>query len=115
VPGWTGVLEVAPVGQGGAAGAWLDHVTLRARCGGVGFQAGPGRPPRSLKKQYQEAGIAAWDRDGPLVFSGSQLVFAPGLGLDARVLAPPGAPQFALRWTPGPPPAGADQAGGAPG
>jgi tRNA(Ile)-lysidine synthase len=73
-------------------------VELKAREGAEKFQAGIGRPPRSLKKQFQAAGIAEWERDGPLVYSGGQLVFVPGLGLDARVIGLPGQPLVMLEW-----------------
>jgi tRNA(Ile)-lysidine synthase len=57
-----------------------------------------GRPPRSLKKQYQAAGLPAWQREGPLVFSEGQLLFVPGLGLDARMIGAPGAGLARLHW-----------------
>ena len=98
LPGWQGSLIATRVKQDGVALAWLGHVELRARSGAEQFQAGMLRPARSLKKQFQAAGVAAWHRNGPLLFSGGQLVFVPGLGLDARVVALPGQPQVALRW-----------------
>lgn len=100
LPGWRGHLQVVRTRENGVPLAWLAQVELRARQGREQFQAGIGRPPRSLKKQFQAAGIAAWDRDGPLLFSGGQLVFVPGLGLDARVIALPGQPQVTLTWVP---------------
>jgi tRNA(Ile)-lysidine synthase len=100
LPGWQGSLIATRVKQDGVALAWLGHVELRARQGAEQFQAGLLRPARSLKKQFQAAGVAAWHRDGPLLFSGGQLVFVPALGLDARVIALPGQPQVALRWEP---------------
>ena len=39
-----------------------------------------------------------WERSGPLVYSGGQLVFVPGLGLDARVIGLSGQPLVRLRW-----------------
>ncbi|TXC66113.1 hypothetical protein FSC37_09730 [Piscinibacter aquaticus] len=42
--------------------------------------------------------MPAWERDGPLVYSGGQLVFVPGLGLDARVIGLPGQPLVQLSW-----------------
>jgi tRNA(Ile)-lysidine synthase len=42
--------------------------------------------------------VPAWERDGPLLFSGGQLVYVPGLGLDARVIGLPGQAQVSLRW-----------------
>jgi tRNA(Ile)-lysidine synthase len=99
LPGWSGALHVDAARDVGVPLAWLAHLELRERSGGEQFQAGVGRPPRSLKKQFQDAGVPMWDRTGPLVFSGGQLVFVPGLGLDARVIGLPGQPLVALRWT----------------
>jgi len=98
LPGWRGALVATRVREGGVPAAWLARLDLRPRTGGEQFQAGIGRPPRSLKKQYQSADVPPSERDGPLVYSGGQLVFVPGLGIDARVIALPGQPQFALRW-----------------
>jgi len=100
LPGWSGALHVDAVPEMGVPLAWLAHLELRERSGGEQFQAGIGRPPRSLKKQYQGAGVPMWARTGPLVYSGGQLVFVPGLGLDARVVGLPGQPMVALRWVP---------------
>ncbi|MES1163855.1 MAG: TilS substrate C-terminal domain-containing protein [Rhizobacter sp.] len=100
LPGWCGTLHVQAVAENGVPLAWLAHAELRERGGAEQFQAGIGRPPRSLKKQFQAAGIPAWQRAGPLIYSGGQLVFVPGLGLDARVLGLPGQPLVALRWVP---------------
>jgi tRNA(Ile)-lysidine synthase len=86
------------VREGGVPLAWLAQLELRERSGGEQFQAGIGRPPRSLKKQYQAQAVPAWERDGPLVYSGGQLVFVPGLGLDARVIGLPGQPLVQLSW-----------------
>ncbi|MBX3607378.1 MAG: tRNA lysidine(34) synthetase TilS [Piscinibacter sp.] len=100
LPGWGGTLQVRRVRQGGVPLAWLAQLELRRREGGERFQAGPGRPPRSLKKQFQAAGLPSWQRDGPLVYSGGQLVFVPGLGLDARVVGLPGQALATLAWLP---------------
>jgi tRNA(Ile)-lysidine synthase len=100
LPGWGGSLHLARVKEGGVPLAWLAHLDLRPRSGGEQFQAGFDRPPRSLKKQYQAAGVPAWLRDGPLVYAGGQLVFVPGLGLDARVIGLPGQPQVTMHWQP---------------
>ena len=100
LPGWGGSLRVERVRENGVPLAWLAQLELRQRSGGEQFQAGPGRPPRSLKKQFQDAGVPMWERDGPLVYSGGQLVFVPGLGLDARVIGLPGQQLVALRWLP---------------
>ena len=100
LPGWAGALRVEHVREGGVPLPWLAQLELRERHGGERFQAGIGRPPRSLKKQFQEAGVPMWHREGPLAYSGGQLVFVPGLGLDARVIGLPGQPLVALRWLP---------------
>ena len=98
LPGWSGALVVEPVAEMGVPWAWLGLMELRERAGAERFQAGIARPPRSLKKQFQEAGVPAWQRSGPLVYSGGQLVFVPGLGLDARVIGVPGQCLARLRW-----------------
>jgi tRNA(Ile)-lysidine synthase len=98
LPAWGGALVAEAVREGGVPTAWLAHAELRPRTGGEQFMAGIGRPARSLKKQYQAAKVPAWERDGPLVYSGGQLVFVPGLGIDARVQAAPGQPQLVLHW-----------------
>ncbi len=98
LPGWGGELVGKRVKEGGVPLAWLACLQLRPREGGEQFQAGIGRPARSLKKQYQAADIPEWERNGPLVYSGGQLVFVPGLGVDARVAAMPGQPQLSLHW-----------------
>lgn len=102
LPGWGGILHVERALQGGVAWRHLRRVELRQRLGGEQFQAGPGRPPRSLKKQFQAAAVPAWDRAGPLVYGAQgQLLFVPGLGMDARAWAEPGRPQWRLRWEAG--------------
>ena len=98
--GWSGQLRVQRVARDGVPLAWLAHIELRPRAGAEQFQSGIGRPPRSLKKQIQGAAVPAWQRTGPLVYSGGQLVYVPGLGLDARVLGLPGQPLVSLLWEP---------------
>lgn len=97
-PGWGGRLRLRRVASGGVALALPAQLRLAARSGGEDFQAAPGRPARSLKKQFQARGLAAWQRLAPLVYAGERLLFVPGLGIDARVLAGAGEPQFALEW-----------------
>ncbi len=99
-PAWGGVLSVFTVNQSGLPMSALNKLVLRPRQGGEQFQAAPCRPARSLKKQYQAAEIPAWQRQGPLIcHENGDLVFVPGLGLDARQWAEPGVPQVGLRWT----------------
>ncbi len=100
LPGWGGVLVAERVRAGGIALARLQALRLAPRGGGEQFQPAAGRPARSLKKQYQAAGLPAWSRGGPLLWSGEWLLYVPGLGIDARALAAAGEPQLALRWEP---------------
>jgi tRNA(Ile)-lysidine synthase len=95
----TGRLQSTPVEEGGVPLALLRNARWQARSGGERFQRATGTPPRSLKKQFQAAGVPAWQRDAPLLYSADgRLLFVPGLGVDARVLAVPGEAQCALAW-----------------
>ena len=99
-PDWGGAWEVVAVSEGGVLPESLADVCMRARQGGEQFQRQPRAVARSLKKAYQSAALPAWHREGPLLLraESEQLLFAPGLGLDARSWAPPGATQLAVRW-----------------
>ena len=104
-PGWSGRLQVECVGVAGegVALARLRQVQLRPRSGGEQFQRAAGTPPRSLKKQFQAAEVPAWQRQGPLLFDAvGELLFVPGLGLDARCLVETEGegPLVRLAWIP---------------
>jgi tRNA(Ile)-lysidine synthase len=79
-----GALLVTPVDQGGVALERLQQCELRLRQGGEQFQRALNQPARSLKKQFQAVGVAAWARQAPLLWVDNALVFVPGLGMDAR-------------------------------
>jgi tRNA(Ile)-lysidine synthase len=98
VPQWHGAFEVSAVTDGGMPPERLRHGELRARDGGERFQQSPASPPRSLKKQFQTAGVPAWARNGPLLYTLGELSYVPGLGIDARRLGTPGSKLLALRW-----------------
>ena len=100
MPDWGGTLIVSRVAAGGIAPERLISARLQARAGGERFQLEPGSLPRSLKKQYQARALPVGQRRGPLVYDGKTLVFAPGLGMDARCLAPAGTDQLSLTWVP---------------
>jgi tRNA(Ile)-lysidine synthase len=101
VPAWQGRFEVQPCDAGGVPPALLRALELRARSGGERFSLATGGLPRSLKKQFQARAVPAWARSGPLLWTPTgQLVFVPGLGIDARLQAAPGEPQLRLRWVP---------------
>jgi tRNA(Ile)-lysidine synthase len=95
---WGGIFEVRLTSGPGLAPQQLRDCELRARSGGERFQAAPASLPRSLKKQYQSARVPAWGRSGPLVYGDGQLLFVPGLGIDARRHAAPATPALQLRW-----------------
>ena len=84
-------------GKGIAAGARPLRVRLRA--GGERLQPDPRRPRRTLKNLFQEAGVPPWQRDRlPLLFRGEDLVWVPGLGIDARFQASAGQPGVVPEW-----------------
>ena len=98
---WSGAFVVASVAHGGIAASDAARLLVRARAPGDRFQAGPRRPARSLKLQYQARGIAAPLRHGPVACRADGVpVFVAGLGIDARAVAPDDVPQVVLRWLP---------------
>jgi tRNA(Ile)-lysidine synthase len=100
VPGWSGRIVVRPCMGAGLAAAQLAHVECRPRSGGESFQMHPGSTARSLKKQYQAAGLPAWQREGPLLYIDAALAYVPGLGLDARLAKAPPGQGLTLDWEP---------------
>lgn len=100
IPGGGGWLELEAVEQGGVACTLLAQAGWRARVPSDTFQFAPRSTARSLKKQYQARAVPAWQRGGPLIASGAQVIFVPGLGTDARAMAAPGEPQLQIRWLP---------------
>jgi tRNA(Ile)-lysidine synthase len=73
------------------------HVRLRA--GGERLQPDAKRPRRTLKNLFQEAGVPPWERDRlPLIVCGEDLVWVPGLGVDARYRTGKNAPGVLPEW-----------------
>jgi tRNA(Ile)-lysidine synthase len=67
-----------------AGGNWQ----VRLRGGGERLQPDARRPRRTLKNLFQEAGVPPWERERmPLLYCGEDLVWAPGLGVDAAYCA----------------------------
>ena len=97
---WGGAMRVDVVDRGGIDIARAARLAVRARRPGDRFQAGPRRPPRSLKLQFQQAGLSTSDRAGPVLCDGETLVFVAGLGIDARAVAAIGDAQVSLTWLP---------------
>lgn len=106
LPALAGELRLRP-----ARGAGIDRARLEAgevrvcqRRGGERLQPNPERPRRTLKNLFQEAGVPPWWRERlPLLYCDGELVWAPGLGIDARYRAAPGAPGLLPEWHPGAP------------
>ena len=72
---------------------------VRVRKGGERLQPDARRPRRTLKNLFQEAGVPPWERDRlPLLVSGEDVVWVPGLGVDARYQAPKNAPGVLPEW-----------------
>jgi tRNA(Ile)-lysidine synthase len=97
---WGGALRVTPVAEGGIALSRLRRCELRPRQGGERFKAGPGRPSRPLKHQFQAQAVGPWAREVPLLYCGGRLAFVPGLGIHGDEFAACGEPQAALEWLP---------------
>jgi tRNA(Ile)-lysidine synthase len=74
-------------------------LTLSLRRGGERLQPDARRPRRTLKNLFQEAGIPAWERERlPMLFCGEDLVWVPGLGVDARYQADRDAEGIVPEW-----------------
>ena len=106
---WKGEQRLAVPALGGelrfraARGKGIDArhrpLQVRLRSGGERLQPDARRPRRTLKNLYQEAGVPSWERERlPLLFSGEQLVWVPGIGVDAAYQAAPGASGVLPRW-----------------
>ena len=109
---WTGQSRLELPALGGelrfrrarGRGIALEHkrLSVRLRSGGERLQPDPRRPRRTLKNLFQEAGVPPWQRERlPLLFSGDELVWVPGLGVDARFQASPGAQGLVPEWRTG--------------
>ena len=101
LPNWRGRFRSAVAAHAGAPLSLLQRLEARPRRGGERFKLAPRALARSLKLQYQACGIPAWQRSGPLLYTADgQLVFVPGLGIDADLWAKPAQAQRQLCWVP---------------
>jgi tRNA(Ile)-lysidine synthase len=76
-------------------------VTVRLRQGGEKLRPDARRPRRSLKNLLQEARLAPWLRRRlPLLFSGEELVYVPGIGIDCAFMAGHNEPSIEPGWEP---------------
>jgi tRNA(Ile)-lysidine synthase len=62
-----------------------NSLQIRLRSGGERLRTDALRPSRTLKNLFQEAGVPPWERGRmPLLYCGEDLVWVPGLGVDAK-------------------------------
>ncbi|MDW8468308.1 MAG: tRNA lysidine(34) synthetase TilS [Burkholderiales bacterium] len=88
-------------GTGIAAQRVREGLTVRLRAGGERLRPDPRRPRRTLKNLFQEAGVPPWQRARlPLLFCGADLVWVPGLGVDAAYASAPDEPGIVPEWRP---------------
>lgn len=77
-------------------------VTLRTRSGGERLRPDCNRPRRTLKRLCQERAIPPWERDLlPLLYVGTELAWAAGLGTDCAWQAAKGEAGLLIAWHPG--------------
>lgn len=102
VPSWGGALRFVATDGEGFERDWLSArpLELRARAGGERFKPHPTRPSKTLKRLFQDAGVAEFDRAAlPLVWRDDRLIFVAGLGADARLVDRDGE-RIRLEWVP---------------
>lgn len=76
-------------------------VIIRFRLGGERIRPDCKRPRRSLKNLFQEASFPQWERETlPLLFSGEDLVWVPGIGIDCDFQAGISDPGLIVSWHP---------------
>ncbi len=102
VPAWGGVLRFETTDGEGFDAGWLraEPLQLRGRGGGERFKPHALRPSKTLKRLFQDAGIAEFERAAlPLVWRADRLIYVAGLGADARLVESDGE-RIRLDWQP---------------
>jgi tRNA(Ile)-lysidine synthase len=87
LPSLGGELRFRKARGTGIDARWVAQGALRVRLrsGGERLQPDARRPRRTLKNLFQEAGVPPWRRERlPMIYCGEELVWVPGLGIDAR-------------------------------
>ena len=86
-------------GKGFSKNLFRKTLNIRLRSGGERLQPDPRRPRRTLKNLFQEAGVPPWERDRlPLLTSGDDVVWVPGLGVDVKYRAAKNASGILPEW-----------------
>jgi len=101
LPALGGELRFRKARGAGIDAKWVEAGTMRVqlRSGGERLQPDARRPRRTLKNLFQEAGVPPWQRERlPLLYRGADLVWAPGLGIDARFQSPRKSSGFMPEW-----------------
>jgi len=102
LPGWSGVLRFVRVEGEGFEPDWLAArpIEARPRAGGERFKPHAARPSRTLKRLYQDAGIAEFERARlPLLWRDGDLIYVAGLGADVRLTDRDGE-RIRIEWQP---------------
>ena len=102
VPSWGGVLKFTEVSGEGFDPEWLraEPLEVRPRGGGERFKPYPARPSKTLKRLFQDAGIAEFERGRlPLLWRDGQLIFVASLGADVRFTDRDGQ-RIVIEWEP---------------
>ena len=98
LPALGGEVRFRRVRGRGIDSRWLP-LQIKLRSGGERLQPDARRPRRTLKNLFQEAGVPPWQRKKlPLLYRGDELVWAPGLGVDARYQASQKTSGFVPEW-----------------
>ena len=103
---WGGELVITEVtgDEAGVPESFFKEKLLqvRPRQGGEKLKLYRNRPRKHLKDLYQKAGIAEFDRPNlPLLWSGEDLLFAAGLGMDVRAMTDDSQlRRFKIEWKP---------------
>jgi tRNA(Ile)-lysidine synthase len=101
LPALGGELRFRRARGAGIDAKWIAQGAMRVklRSGGERLQPDRRRPRRTLKNLFQEAGVPPWQRERlPLLYRGDELVWAPGLGIDARYQSAEKRAGFVPEW-----------------
>lgn len=105
VPAWGGRLWIEKTDAPGIAEERLltEAISCRPRVGGERLQLHPARPSRTLKNLYQETNVDVASRKWlPIVYCGSDLIYAAGIGMNLRACdeLALGTSRLSVRWQP---------------